>query len=55
MDMPGLGKDDVKVTVETGSLVVKAGEGANEGSDEGSVGRSMRIFFASFIQVSSTN
>ncbi|KAJ7949508.1 Heat shock protein [Quillaja saponaria] len=38
VDMPGLGKEDVKVAVEQNTLTIK-GEGPKEGEDEQNVGR----------------
>ncbi|KAK3221009.1 hypothetical protein Dsin_014979 [Dipteronia sinensis] len=38
VDMPGLGKENVKISVEQNSLIIK-GEGAKEGDDEESVNR----------------
>ncbi|KAK1577392.1 hypothetical protein Q3G72_021381 [Acer saccharum] len=38
VDMPGLGKEDVKISVKQNSLIIK-GEGAKEGDDEESVNR----------------
>lgn len=38
IDMPGLGKEDVKVTLEQNTLIIR-GEGGQEGDDEESVRR----------------